>query len=336
MGSAAFAEVEAEPDWNEAGLRLQDYMEEYADCPETLAMLEGFLERNYDDLVGEMPAVAEEKEVVYTTGLADMPEPPMSVSKVAGMSAGVGIVPMSTNPVTPCGNFSYTLSGSSATITGRARTTLTEVIIPRTFVVNGVTRTVTAIADSAFLDTNIVSVDIPASVTSIGWFSFANCPRLRTVTFRTQGSLSIHAMAFTQTVVTSVRVPIGRLWDLSPTIITGIGAMPIRSVCFNNNGNERCTCCNYRVGDVDGNGSFAMADALAIQRYLSNPRLPSAIQQTVPNGTVHLDALNAARATCFSRAGGLLRLNDSDAIMNRLVGNPSCLNNRCNTSTCRL
>jgi hypothetical protein len=68
MGSAAFAEVEAEPDWNEAGLRLQDYMEEYADCPETLAMLENFLELYVDELVGYNPDIRSQEEIDELTG----------------------------------------------------------------------------------------------------------------------------------------------------------------------------------------------------------------------------------------------------------------------------
>jgi hypothetical protein len=46
-----------EPDWNEAGLRLQEYMEEYTHCREATAMLEEFKELFFDELVGFNPDI---------------------------------------------------------------------------------------------------------------------------------------------------------------------------------------------------------------------------------------------------------------------------------------
>jgi uncharacterized repeat protein (TIGR02543 family) len=59
-GGAENREISREPDWNEAGLRLQAYMEEYADCPETLAMLRDFEARFYNELVGFNPDIRED------------------------------------------------------------------------------------------------------------------------------------------------------------------------------------------------------------------------------------------------------------------------------------
>jgi hypothetical protein len=47
-----------------------------------------------------------------------------------------------------------------------------DIVIPETFTYDGVKYRVTAIGEAAFGDTNITSVTIPSSVTSIGSWAF--------------------------------------------------------------------------------------------------------------------------------------------------------------------
>ena len=73
--------------------------------------------------------------------------------------------------------FTYTQSDNCATVTGYSGKE-TEIVIPSS--INGLR--VTAIADSAFANTQISSVIISDGVEQIGWFAFNGCPRLTSVT----------------------------------------------------------------------------------------------------------------------------------------------------------
>ncbi|MCL1832130.1 MAG: hypothetical protein FWG45_04365 [Oscillospiraceae bacterium] len=82
MSATAFAEVETvedEPDWNEAGLRLQGYMDEYADDPSMTEFLEYFEELYMDELVGENPDILSQEEFNKITGVSyELELPPVS------------------------------------------------------------------------------------------------------------------------------------------------------------------------------------------------------------------------------------------------------------------
>ena len=200
MSATAFAEVETvedEPDWNEAGLRLQDYMDEYADDPEVLAMLEGFLERNFDDLVGEMPEAEEVEEVVtedeaeevaevVPTALALPPQGIVTPMNALFTGGTIGITPMSTTGVQLSADgktvIGYTGPGGAVTIPNgvtairysafsRAQS-ITSISLP-----NGLL----TIGDSAFEYTKITTLTIPDSVTFIGEGAFGSCRELKTV-----------------------------------------------------------------------------------------------------------------------------------------------------------
>ena len=73
--------------------------------------------------------------------------------------------------------FTYTLDGGNATITGYIGNEK-SIIIPAS--IDGYK--VVAIADRAFADTFIESVIISESVTSIGWFAFDGCIKLKSIT----------------------------------------------------------------------------------------------------------------------------------------------------------
>ena len=73
--------------------------------------------------------------------------------------------------------FTYTQSDGCATITGYSGQD-TDIVIPAS--INGLR--VTAIADSAFSNTQIKSVIISDGIEKIGWFAFNGCTRLTSVT----------------------------------------------------------------------------------------------------------------------------------------------------------
>ena len=73
--------------------------------------------------------------------------------------------------------FTYTVSNNGATITGYSGNEK-NIVIPAS--VDGYT--VVAIGDNAFIDTSIESVIISESVTSVGWFAFDGCVKLRSIT----------------------------------------------------------------------------------------------------------------------------------------------------------
>lgn len=72
--------------------------------------------------------------------------------------------------------FLYEVHNGTATLTSYTGSQ-TNVVIPST--IDGYA--VTALGDSLFKDSAVVSVTLPASVTSIGWFAFYGCAALQTV-----------------------------------------------------------------------------------------------------------------------------------------------------------
>ena len=74
-------------------------------------------------------------------------------------------------------SFTYEVQNGTATLTSYIGTD-TEVTVPA--VIDGYA--VTALGDSLFQDSDVTSVTLPASVTSIGWFAFYGCDALQTVT----------------------------------------------------------------------------------------------------------------------------------------------------------
>jgi hypothetical protein len=138
----------------------------------------------------------------------------------------------------PATDFSYTLSGSSATITGYLGTN-TDVDIPATILDGGVTYTVTTIGDNAFRGnllpaplTSVVipdtvttigdnafrfdaltSITIPDSVTSIGNTAFAENPLLTTAIFEGSAPTTFTAAG-----------PMGSFLGVTPTVYFYPGA----------------------------------------------------------------------------------------------------------------
>lgn len=78
---------------------------------------------------------------------------------------------------TPAAVFTYEVKNGTATLTSYVGGAA-EVVIPDE--IDGYA--ITAIGDNMFKDTGVVSVTLPASVTSIGWFAFYGCASLQTVT----------------------------------------------------------------------------------------------------------------------------------------------------------
>ena len=101
--------------------------------------------------------------------------------------------------------WTYTLSGSDATITNSSRTS-GNLIIPNK--VNGYT--VTDIGNSAFEDcSGLTNVTIPSSVTSIGRSTFSGCSSLTTVYCNIEEPLGITEETFSNSTNSTLYVPAG-------------------------------------------------------------------------------------------------------------------------------
>ena len=120
-----------------------------------------------------------------------------------------------TPPSTPASSFTFSYSDTdqTASITKFVGSE-TEVVIPSTVEYNGATYKVTAIADGgystgAFYNSNITSVVIPDTVTSIGYYAFQNCRSLTSVNFGENSQLTrIGTSAFHSCYsLTSITIP---------------------------------------------------------------------------------------------------------------------------------
>lgn len=79
--------------------------------------------------------------------------------------------------------------------------------IPNTVQNNGVTYTVTSIGDSAFDTSNITSITIPNSVTSIGNFAFYNCSILISITIPNSVTFIGNSAFYNCNTLTSITIP---------------------------------------------------------------------------------------------------------------------------------
>jgi hypothetical protein len=81
------------------------------------------------------------------------------------------------------GNFTYTISGSTASITGYDGFVFNNLTIPSTINYDDANYSVTSIGDDAFFYCfGITSLTIPGSVTSIGFFAFNGCSGITSLT----------------------------------------------------------------------------------------------------------------------------------------------------------
>ncbi|MCD8019748.1 MAG: leucine-rich repeat protein [Clostridiales bacterium] len=127
--------------------------------------------------------------------------------KIYGLKVGTGILTttvlgktvtasVNVNYVSSDG-LTYKVSGSGKTIITKANTKAKSVTIPSTIKINSKTYKVISIADNAFSGNNtLTKVIIGKNVTSIGTKAFANCKKLKTVTFKTSKLKTIGKQAF--------------------------------------------------------------------------------------------------------------------------------------------
>ena len=123
----------------------------------------------------------------------------------------------------------YTLQGDCYVVSGMGTCTDIRLHIPYTY--NG--RPVVGIADEAFLgNTSIISVTLPDTVRSIGYYAFSDCTSLRDIDFG-EGLIEIDGLAFVGSSITRVDLP-----D-SLAIVEGFyGCEGLKSVSFGRNVKE--------------------------------------------------------------------------------------------------
>ena len=333
--SRAEQEARAEPAWNSAGVRLHELLEEYADNPEILAMLEDFKAQNLSELVGEIPVVDVQEficEELRQEVMDSFEFVPFTggnwEDKLSLVATSSGIAPMNALPGVACnccGEFKYVvnsdLNNTGVTINGRMRAAYRRVVIPTTIRAGNVTRTVTQIGDVAFSQTDIYFVVIPKSVTTIGIGAFANCPSLTELYFlRETPPIFVWEPFMATHNVKEIWVPVGALQTYKDSLEKVLDDSQARYIgrCRNGSNPERCKCCQFRVGDVNKNGTIDRDDADQISRYIIG--LPNPIKGS--NGKYNHDARNAAQVTNISRTQNRITVDDSLAIL-AFLANPN-------------
>ena len=140
----------------------------------------------------------------------------LKLSLILGIFAVLMAISCTVNAAT-YGIYTYTTSGTEATITDCNTGASGSITIPKT--INGYT--VTSIGDSAFRNcTSLTTITIPDGVTSIGSSAFYNCTSLTTITIP-DGVTSIGEYAFSGcTKLTTITIPDG---------VTNIGGYAFRN-----------------------------------------------------------------------------------------------------------
>ncbi len=172
-----------------------------------------------------------------------------------------------TEPTTAASEFEYTVSGSSATVTGY-KGSGGSVTVPS--MLGGAT--VTAIADYAFENnTSITSVSVPSTVTSIGKGAFANCTSLTSVSLPS-GLRSLGNTAFKNcTRLSSVNIPSG-LSTIPAGAFQGCAALTavtIQSTVTSIGTNAFQGCPNLTITCPEGSAAQSYATANGINCNIS-------------------------------------------------------------------
>jgi hypothetical protein len=165
-GSTSPAEAETADTSPEA---LRDYYESHiADLNQALLnerQEEYISRRHYENRIAELESRLEAESSLQSP--ADT-SPDISVSLPAPERE--------TTPPAPTAAFRYTLRSGAISIdayTGTAK----SIVLPAEITALPVTR----IADDAFRGASVTEITVPESVTEIGWFAFADCTDLQTV-----------------------------------------------------------------------------------------------------------------------------------------------------------
>jgi hypothetical protein len=331
MNTTAFAEeviICDEPDWNEAGLEILGLIDEYADEPIFVAFLERFMERNMDELTGDMPNVSYE-EITAPTIVTEIKTQWCDGNPALNVLSG--IAPMSVDRVCVCcRRFLYSISGETnqnVRIVGlRDATAHTGTFtIPPTLTTDSGGRTVRTIDQYAFQGTFFSEVVIPATVSDIRVDAFPGLRFLTTVTFLGAAPPHVGNNSFRGTNnITRINVPfraIARYWNGTPT--TNVQELrrldslrPANVVICQTCEGRPCTC-RHRLGDIRGatlnpGNRIEVQDALEILRHLTGQS--SAIDNN-PN------ARQAALITPESIRLGIIREADADAIIRFVTTN---------------
>ena len=120
------------------------------------------------------------------------------------------LMPLMARAQTEINGIYYNLNSTDkvAEVTYSSETKYTgSIVIPETIAYGGVTYSVTSIGEGAFQYCSLTSVEIPNSVTSIGWYAFRGCSSLTSVTIPNSVT-SIGGYAFRGcSSLTSVTIP---------------------------------------------------------------------------------------------------------------------------------
>ena len=199
-------------------------------------------------------------------------------------------------------NLNYTTVGTNATViaptTGQV-TALNGIInIPSTFIDNGITYNVVAIAASAFQSTAITSVIIPDSVLTIGSSAFNTCSSLKTVVLP-NFITSISDSCFLWCPITSIIIPslvtsIGNSafygCYLLLSIILPYGLLSIGTDVFGKNGSLTSIIIPDSVTTIGNNAFYEASALLYIKLSNSLTRIPNSCFYQCPFVTLVIPA----------------------------------------------
>ena len=152
-------------------------------------------------------------------GISVFAAAPVAVSQLTGMPVQCASAEA---VVVGADKFTVVTNDDGTAVLTAFKGTETEIEIPQTVEVDGVSYTVTGIGDRAFSSKSLTSVVLPDTITSIGASAFANCSKLTSIIIP-DSVTSIGTGAFTNCkLLAQVNIPAG-VDEISASVFSGCG-----------------------------------------------------------------------------------------------------------------